>query len=77
MKSELEVRLIFLGVLIAILFILRCINASGWNDGHCSCGGRWVFQNAVGHRYETTFVYQCDKCGKIEEFYHKYAEVKE
>lgn len=44
----------FIGILLALLFILRMINATGWNNGHCSCGGKWVYQQAVGHRYETT-----------------------
>lgn len=54
MDTKTEVNLIFIGILLALLFILRMINATGWNNGHCSCGGKWVYQQAVGHRYETT-----------------------
>lgn len=72
MDTKTEVNLIFIGILLALLFILRMINATGWNNGHCSCGGKWVYQQAVGHRYETTYLYECDRCGKTIEFYEKY-----
>jgi hypothetical protein len=75
MDLETKITIITLGVLIGILFVLRAINECGWNDGYCSCGGRWVYQQAVGHRYETTYIYKCDKCGDIEEFFDKHAEV--
>lgn len=77
MKTDLEESLILLGIIIALLFVLRIINASGWNGGYCSCGGKWHYQQAIGHRYDTTYLYECDKCGKTKEFYSKYAEVEE
>lgn len=64
-------RLIIIAILLVILFICHCVNADKWNDGHCSCGGNWVYQQAVGHRYETYYLYECDKCGKTQEFYKK------
>lgn len=75
MKTEIEEILITMGILIAILFVCRVVDASGWNGGYCSCGGKWRYQQAVGHRYETMYLYECDKCGKAKEFYSKYAEV--
>lgn len=35
-----------------------------WNDGHCECGGAWEYEQAVGHRSDTSYIYVCDKCGK-------------
>jgi len=77
MKTELELSLIAMGIAIAILFVRRIINASDWNSGYCSCGGKWQYQQAVVHRYETMYLYECNKCGKTKEFYSKYAEVDE
>lgn len=42
-----------------------------WNGGYCSCGGHWVYQQAVGHRYSTHYIYKCDTCGEIHEFMEK------
>lgn len=36
-----------------------------WNNGYCSeCDGQWIYEQAVGHRYDTSYIYVCDKCGK-------------
>ena len=39
-----------------------------WNNGYHQCGGKWVYEQAVGHRYSTNYIYRCDKCGIREEF---------
>ena len=68
---EAGVRGIILAFLLVILFLAYVLNESHWNDGHCSCGGNWVYQQAVGHRYTTYYLYECDKCGKTYEFHEK------
>ena len=36
-----------------------------WNNGRCDvCGGTWNYEQAVGHKYETSYIYVCDNCGK-------------
>ena len=36
-----------------------------WNDGHCNvCGSSWEYEQAVGHRSYTSYIYVCRKCGK-------------
>lgn len=36
-----------------------------WNGGHCDvCGGTWEYEQAVGHRSSTSYIYVCEKCGK-------------
>ena len=36
-----------------------------WNNGRCDvCGGTWKYEQAVGHRYETSYIYVCYGCGK-------------
>lgn len=56
---------------VCVLIFIGCeaINDSSWNNGHCSCGGDWVYQQAVGHDGYTTYMYKCDKCGKVNEFF--------
>ena len=40
-----------------------------WNNGHCECGGTWKYEQAVGHKSSTSYIYVCDKCGeRIEMF---------
>ena len=40
-----------------------------WNGGyHEDCGGRWEYEQAIGHRYDTDYMYVCDKCGMRHEF---------
>jgi len=41
-----------------------------WNDGHCNvCGGIWEYEQAVGHRSATSYIYVCSDCGKRIELY--------
>lgn len=41
-----------------------------WNDGHCDiCGGTWVYEQAVGHRSDTSYIYVCEDCGKRIELF--------
>ena len=72
--DEFIVPLIMLAIVIIIVFVTHLVNVSQWNDGYCSCGGRWVYQEAVGHEYSTNYIYKCDKCGKIKEFYSVHEE---
>ena len=69
--------LIILLIGIILVFVGHSVNAGQWNDGYCSCGGRWVYQEAVGHRYSTSYIYKCDNCGKVKEFYSAYEEANE
>lgn len=41
-----------------------------WNEGHCDvCGGTWEYEQAVGHRSSTSYIYVCEDCGKRIELY--------
>lgn len=41
-----------------------------WNNGHCDdCGGTWVYEQAVGHRSDTSYIYVCEDCGKRIELF--------
>lgn len=75
MSNDLKVKtfgglagLIFVGILAIIAwFICTVSDYSQWNDGHCECGGTWVYEQAVGHYYSTEYLYHCDRCGKVIE----------
>lgn len=39
-----------------------------YNNGLClNCGGHYVFKQAIGHQYDTGYLYQCDRCGQLVE----------
>ena len=41
-----------------------------WNNGHCNvCGGAFEYEQAVGHRSSTSYIYVCNGCGKRIELY--------
>ena len=75
MKGDYTIDITVLGIMLAIciviLGILAGINDGKWNDGHCSCGGNWVYEQPIGHMYSTYYLYECDSCGKCYEFRKK------
>ena len=66
--DKLIASLIGLGIFLVLLFILDFCRESKWNNGYCECGGRWEYQQAIGHQYTTSYQYKCDECGKYIEF---------
>ena len=76
-KFELKVDLMIMGICIVLIFILNIYasisSANTYNNGiHKGCGGHWVYENAVGHRLSTNFIYHCDKCGIAVELSERY-----
>ncbi len=70
--SAIGVTVVFIAII--VLLILRTIqidvnrDKDKWNNGYHSCGGKWVYEQAIGHRYSTNYIYKCDKCNVREEF---------
>lgn len=58
----------FVGFLAVIIHFHSATETKKWNNGYCECGGKWEYEQAVGHRSGTSYIYICDKCGKREEF---------
>jgi hypothetical protein len=60
-------------IALVIIFIgtifLRSCDAKKYNEGVCKCGGHYEYQQAVGHRRSTTYIYKCNKCGNLIELY--------
>lgn len=77
-KAYLIYGLILLVICALLYFIVCNANTLTWNDGYCECGGKWEYQQAIGHRYSTSYLYKCDKCGRMVEFENYYeTEVEE
>lgn len=66
-------------LLIIAIFIMRsCISNNLWDNGICSyCGGHYKFQQAIGHRNYTSYMYICDTCGRSIEVAEHYMEVQD
>ena len=67
------ISMIALAIVLAIVwFITSWHDSDIWNNGiHRGCGGNWVYEQAVGHRYTTNYLYHCDKCGATIEISDK------
>ena len=59
-------------IVVVVLAVLTCFlvytviekhDSKVWNNGYCTCGGKWEYEQAVGHRGSTSYIYVCDKCG--------------
>lgn len=60
---------ISVAIICAILFgaykVTTAYDDKLWNGGHCDiCGGSWQYEQAVGHRSSTSYIYICPDCGK-------------
>lgn len=81
MKKDPEIKVLLLQVIVYAIIIFAVIfsvtkltkvsDRNNWNDGHCECGGDWVYEQAVGHYYSTTYLYHCDNCGKVIEVHER------
>ena len=56
-------------VLLAIITISYKIDRDKYNNGICrNCGGTLIYQQAIGHKYSTSYMFKCNKCHKMYEF---------
>ena len=56
-------------IFILTIFVLSSVyDNAKWNNGYCSCGGKWEYVQPIGHAYTTDYMYKCDVCGKAREF---------
>ena len=74
---EIKGNIIILIICVIIIFMMNACEATlsekTYNNGiHEGCGGHWVYETAIGHRYSTYFIYDCDKCGTVVELSEKY-----
>lgn len=62
-----EILLIIVGLFLICGITYGCqqaVDSTKYNDGVCDCGGHFYYEQAVGHRFTTNYIYACDKCGK-------------
>lgn len=66
--------IIGIAIIVGVIFLYSiAVNSHDnrvWNNGHCECGGTWEYEQAVGHRSSTSYIYICDKCGERIEMFH-------
>ena len=71
MKDDINLLIIIFAVIIIILIAIYGHeyekNKSEWNNGYCSCGGHWEYEQSVEDGDNTTYIYHCDNCGKTIE----------
>lgn len=53
-----------IGIVIGALTLSSKQDEKTWNNGYCECGGHFEYEQAVGHRDRTSYIYRCDSCGK-------------
>lgn len=67
---------------IALILMFVCGYIAGiddrdtWNNGYCECDGRWQYVESVTHTSRSkesttttvTYIYKCDRWGKMHEF---------
>lgn len=61
---------IILGLSIAFSSKYACAKKDDlkYNGGICTkCGGRYIYQQAIGHQVDTDYIYICDRCGHMIE----------
>lgn len=65
---ELKIDLIIMGTLLVLVFIASGCENNEYNGGiHKGCGGTYIFQQAIGHKYSTSYLFKCDKCNETLE----------
>lgn len=64
---QIAVVIVVLIVLVMLIFYLHELDGLGeYNNGTClHCGGHYIYQQAVGNQYFTSYIYICDGCGKM------------
>lgn len=73
MISSIEIKaiIIILLVICGFVFIISADSSERikYNDGICKeCGGTLIYQQSIGHRYSTSYIFKCDKCHQLFEF---------
>lgn len=61
--------IVLLIILLVITVISHTIDRNNYNDGVCqNCNGTLIYQQAIGHKYTTSYVFKCNKCHQLYEF---------
>ena len=71
MKDDINLLIIIAAILVLTL-IIACSyqfkkGEDQWNNGYCSCGGHWEYEQTIEDEDNITYIYHCDNCGKTIE----------
>lgn len=62
-RSPFPLLLLTVIILVVLLCIRSCVSVDTYNDGICPyCGNHYIYQQAVGHKFWTNYIYQCEYC---------------
>ncbi len=63
--------LLIIGFCIGLRSLEKKSDEKIYNNGICTeCGGHYEYEQAVGHREDTTYIYKCNKCDKRIEVHY-------
>jgi hypothetical protein len=68
LKKDILIAIILIICISLFILISGVIRKHEYNNGVCGCGGRLIYQQAIGHNYTTSYIFKCDKCNNIFEF---------
>lgn len=88
LKEDIDVIILTLGaIMISTIVVFIVVLGFGymeyrydsrkWNNGYCSCGGKWEFSQPIVSQSGLLYVYQCDSCGRIYDFQEWRPEIKD
>ena len=69
-KAYAIIIIVLVGIVVGAGFLDAKIATKEWNNGVCThCHeGFWTYEQAVGHKSSTSYIYICDSCGYRNEF---------
>lgn len=75
MMEAILITAVIILVIVGICYGLRSLEKKSdekiYNNGICTeCGGHYEYEQAVGHREDTTYIYKCNKCNKRIEVHY-------
>lgn len=60
--------ILFVFVIVLVILAVR-LDHKMWNNGYCECDGRWTYVQTIYYGNNTrTYLYKCNRCGKLYEF---------
>ena len=64
----LKITIVPIIIIIAFVLISDTHYKTKYNNGICHCGGHLIYQEAVGNRNTTSYIFKCDECGEMSEY---------
>lgn len=87
LKEDIDIIILTLGaIMISMVVVFMVVLGFGymeyrydsrkWNNGYCSCGGKWEYNQPMACDSGILYLYQCDTCGRVQSFQKWRPEIK-